>query len=264
MKKTLILTVAAGMLFAASPAFAQGIIVKKDGTEINTTGKITVKEGDYRYTDGKTKAGRSIKKGDVKWAWCPKPDAVRKLDESGKGTSAGYLKLAGEFRYVSWEPYCLLQAAKVEIAAGNKAGAVAILEKLQNYKRINPKNEKDVMDAYELLIKTYIEQGAFDKAIPVADSLVNSSNDEVACSALFAKGDALKAKAGVSGDKEDLKFAALAYFQAALLFPKSEKNAAALLAAYNCMRDAKDARAQKFADLLRKNHPRSPEAAELK
>ena len=95
MKKTLILTAAAGMLFAASPAFAQGIIVKKDGTEIKTTEKITVSEkGDYRYTDGKTKAGRSIKKSEVKWAWCPKPDAIRKLDESGKGTSDEYQKLA--------------------------------------------------------------------------------------------------------------------------------------------------------------------------
>ena len=36
MKKTLILTAAAGMLFAASPACAQGIIVKKDGAEIKT------------------------------------------------------------------------------------------------------------------------------------------------------------------------------------------------------------------------------------
>jgi len=266
MKKTLILTAAAGMLFAASPAFAQGIIVKKDGAEIKTATISVSEKGDYRYTEygDRKKTGKSVKKNDVKWAWCPKPKKISQLDEKGKGSSADYLKLAEEYKALSWEPYCLLQAAKTEIAAGNKKEAVAILEKLQDYKRTNPKNEENVMDACELLIKTYIEQGSFDKAIPVADSLVTSSNDDVACKALFAKGDALKAKAGATGDKEDLKHAALAYFQAALLFPKSEKNAAALLAAYNCMQDAKDARAQKFAELLKKNHPRSPEAAGLK
>lgn len=265
MKKTLILTAAAGMLLAASPAFAQGIIVKKDGTEIKTATIEISEKGDYRYTEykDKSKTGKSIKKGDVKWAWRPMPKKISQLDQN-KGSSADYLKLAEEFKAVSWEPYCLLQAAKVELAAGNKKGAVTILENLRDYQRINPKNEKDVMSAYELLIKAYIEQGEFDKAVPVAESLVNSPSDEVACSALLAKGDALKAKANASGDKESLKRAALAYFEAALLFPKSEKNPAALLAAYNCMQEAKDARAQKFADLLRKNYPKSPEAAALK
>lgn len=266
MKKTLILTAAAGMLFAATPAFAQGIIVKKDGTEIKTATIEISEKGDYRYTEygDKTKTGKSIKKSDVKWAWRPMPKKIRQLDKSGNGSAAEYLKLAEEFKSVGWEPYCLLQAARAEFAAGNKKEAAAILEKLQGYKRTNPKNEEYVMAAYELLVKTYIEQGEFDKAVPVAESLIGSPNDNVACSALLAKGDALKAKAAASGDKETLKRAALAYFEAALLFPKSEKNAAALLAAYNCMQDAKDARAQKFAELLKKNHPGSPEAAALK
>lgn len=266
MKKTLILTAAAGMLLAASPAFAQGIIVKKDGTEIKTTSKIEVSEkGDYRYTEfgDKTKAVKPLKKSEVKWAWRPKPKKIRQLDENN-GSAADYLKLAEEYKAVSWEPYCLLQAAKAELKAGNKKEAIAILERLQGYKKTNPKNEEHVMAAYELLVKVYIEQGEFDKAVPVAETLVGSANDNVACSAFLAKGDALKAKAAASGDKETFRRAALAYFEAALLFPKSEKNATALLAAYKCMVEAKDARAQKFAELLKKNHPRSPEAAELK
>ena len=265
MKKTLILTAAAGMLFAASPAFAQGIIAKKDGTEIKTATIEVSQKGDYRYTEynDKTKTGKSIKKSQVKWAWCPMPKEILQLDKNG-GSSSAYLKLADAFSAVSWEPYCLLQAAKAEIAAGNKKEAAAILGKLQDYKKINPKNEDHVMAAYELLVKTYIEQGEYDKAIPVADTLVNSSNDNVACSALLSKGDALKAKAGATGDREALKHAALAYFEAALIFPNSEKNAAALFAAYTCMQAAKDARAQKFAELLKRNHPQSPEAANLK
>ena len=266
MKKTLILTAAAGMLLAASPAFAQGIIMKKDGTEIKTTSKIEVSEkGDYRYTEygDKKKTGRSIKKSEVKWAWRPKPKKITQLDENN-GSSADYLKLAEEYKAVSWEPYCLLQAAKLELKAGNKKEAVAILEKLQGYKKANPKNEEYVMAACELLVKTLIEQGEFDKAVPVADALIGSANDNVACSALLSKGDALKAKAAASGDKETFKRAALAYFQASLLFPKSGKNPAALLAAYNCMTEARDARAQKFAEILKKKHPGSPEAASLK
>lgn len=266
MKKTLILTAAAGMLLAASPVFAQGVIAKKDGSEIKVSTIEVSPKGDYRYTEygDKTKTGKSIRKSEVKWAWLPMPKKISSLDKSGNGAAADYIKLGEEFKAVSWEPYCLLQAAKVELAAGKKTEAVAILEKLQGYKRVNPKNEEHVMSACELLVKAYIEQGAFDKAVPVAETLVNSSNDNVACSALIAKGDALKAKATAAGDKETLKYAALAYFEAALLFPKSEKNAAALLAAYNCMQEAKDARAQKFAELLKKNHPRSPEAASLK
>lgn len=266
MKKTLILTAAAAMLLAAPSAFAQGIIVKKDGTEIKTTSKIEVSEkGDYRYTEygDKTKAIKPIKKSEVKWAWRPMPKKLRELDKK-KGSAAEYLQLAEEYKAVSWEPYCLLQAAKAEFAAGNKKEGTAILEKLKGYKKANPKNEEYVMAAYDLLIKVYIEQGEFDKAVPVADTLVGSANDSVACSAFLAKGDALKAKAAASGDKETLKRAALAYFEAALLFPKSEKNAKALRSAYDCMVDAKDARAQKFADLLKKNHPGSPEAAGLK
>ena len=266
MKKTLILTAAAGMLFAASPAFAQGIITKKDGSEIKAATIEVSAKGDYRYTEqgDKTKAWKSIKKNEVKWAWLPMPKEIKQLDKSASRSAADYVKLAEEFKAVSWEPYCLYQAAKIELAAGHKQEAVAILEKLQEYKRVNPKNEEHLMNAYELLVRTYIELGSFDKAVPVADALVESPNDNVACNALMAKGDALKAKAGNSGDKETLKAAALAYFEAALLFPKSEKNAAALLAAYNCMMDAKDARAQKFADILKKNHPKSPEAASLK
>ena len=266
MKKTLILTAAAGMLFAASPAFAQGIIVKKDGTEIKTTSKIEITEkGDYRYTEhgDKKKTVKAVKKNDVKWAWRPKPKEISQLDKNN-GSAADYLKLAEEYKAVSWEPYCLLQAAKAEFAAGKKKEASDILEKLQGYKKVNPKNEEHVMAAYELLVKSYIEQGEFDKAIPVAETLMGSANDNVACSAYLARGDALKAKAAAAGDKELFKNAALAYFEAALVFPKSEKNAAALLASYNCMVEAKDARAQKFADLLKKNHPKSPEAAGLK
>jgi len=266
MKKTLILTAAAGLLFAAAPAFAQGTIAKKDGAEIKVSAIEISPKGDYRYTEqgDKTKTWKSVKKNEVKWAWLPMPKEIRQLDKGGKGSAEEYVKLADTFKAVGWEPYCLLQAAKLEQAAGHQKEAAAVLEKLQGYKRISPKNEEHVMAAYELLVKSYIEQGAYDKAVPVAEALVDSPNDNVACNALLAKGDALKAKAGATGDKETLKYAALAYFEAALLFPKNEKNAAALLAAYNCMQDAKDARAQKFAELLKKNHPRSPEAASLK
>ena len=225
--------------------------------------EVSAKRGDYRYTE-QDGIGKSIKKGEVKWAWVSKPEKIKELDGKSGASAADYLKLAEEFKAVSWEPHCLLRAARIELNAGRKTEAVAILEKLQGYKNINPKNENQVMEAYELLVKTYIEQGAFDKAVPVADVLIDSLDDNIACSALLAKGDALKAKAEQSGDKETLKLAALSYFEAALLFPKSEKTPAALLASYNCMLAAKDARAQKFAELLKKNYPKSSEAGKLK
>lgn len=274
MKKLLILTFAAGLMATAFSLSAQSkaqhsIIVTKDGREIKAEKISLGKKGDYRYNEVGDKVTKSFRKSEVKWAWVPKPKTVRDADakfKEGKFAEAAsaYKEAGNEYKDLGWEVYCLFGEAKALDKSGKEADALTILEELLTYKKVNPKNEEQLMDSYKYLVQKYLDNKEFDKALPVAATLSESANDNVACDAFMTRGNILAAKAEVTGSKEDLKSAALAYFQAALLFPDGKSNAAALLAAYNTLTKAKDARAEKFAELLKQKHPNSSEAKQLK
>lgn len=267
-----IMTLAAGFLLAAATLSAQqpkktpGIICMKDGSEQKYESiEISKKSGDFLVKKVGEKAVTQISREKVKWAWVPKPKEISDLEKKSGATAEEYLAVGKEFRRLSWEPYCVLKAVNLYKKAGDNAKLLALLENFKDYKGANPKNEKEVMEAYEVLINLYLENKDFDKAIPVAEKLTQSRNEEVACSAFLSRATAMKGKAMATNDKELMKSAALGFFQAALLFPKAgEKNAEALYQSYLCMKDANDARAQKFADLLKKNYPRSEQAQKVK
>lgn len=273
MKKLLTLTFAAGLMASAFSLSAQSkthsILVTKDGREIKAESIELSRKGDYRYKEIGDKVTKSFRKSDVKWAWVPKPQTVRDADAKFKDgklavAAAAYKAACKEYKDLGWEVYCLFGEAKALDKSGNEKEALEILEGLVNYKKINPKNEEHLMDAYKYVIQKYIDAKAFDKALPVTSKLCESANDNVACDAFMTRGNILLAKADITGSKDDLKAASLAYFQAALLFPNAKSNAAALFAAYNALTKAKDARAEKFAELLKQNHPGSSEAKALK
>ena len=273
MKKLLTLTFAAGLMATAFSLSAQSktpsIIVTKDGREIRAEKIELGKKGDYRYNEVGDKVTKSFRKGEVKWAWIPKPKAVRNADAKFKEgnfaeAASAYKDACKEYKDLGWEVYCLFGEAKALDKNGKESDALAVLEDLLTYKKVNPKNEEQLMEAYKYLVQKYLDNKAFDKALPVAATLSESANDNVACDAFMTRGNILLAKAEVTGNKEDLKAAALAYFQAALLFPNGKNNAAAILAAYNTLTKAKDARAEKFAELLKQKHPASSEAKQLK
>ncbi len=272
MKKLLKTTLAAGVLLSAACSLsAAGIIMTDKGKEIKTTNDTRLVKGKYRYTEdgaGK-KITKSIDRKDVQWAWIPKPkeirDADKKLeDKDYDGALEAYEKAYKEYRDLSWDVYCQFQSAKALEGAGKGADALVKLESLVGYRKVNPKNEAHLADAYVMLVEKYMANKEFDKALPVTASLSKSANEDVASSAFMTRGRILRAKADVTGKKDDMKLAALAYFQAALLFPKSKNNSQALLDSYHILVEAKDARAEKFADLIKKNYPNSDAAKQLK
>ena len=268
MKK--ILTLTAGLLLAvtvSAQSKKEDCIIMTDSGRTIHAASVEVAKNAFRYMDGKI--GKSIPKKDVQWVWIPKPKEVRaadKLAREGKhnDAAAAYRKAAKEFEELGWEVYCTYKQADCLKESGDSEGAIAALEKLIDYKPVMPKNEDDLLSAYKMLIKEYVAAKTFDKAIPIVDSLTISKNDDVACGAFITKGEVLEAKYGASKNREDLKSAALAYFQAALLFPKSKERPEALLRAYNAMKMANDARAEKFAEILKKEHAGSAEAKQLK
>ena len=273
MKKLLTLTFAAGVMAAAFSLSAQSkthsILVTKDGREIKAEKIELGKKGDYRYNEIGDKVTKSFRKSDVKWAWIPKPKSVREADakfKDGKFSDAvfAYQAACKEYKDLGWEVYCLFGEAKALDKDGKESDARAVLENLLNYKKINPKNEEHLMEAYKYAVQKFMDAKEFDKALPVTATLCESANDNVACDAFMTRGSILLAKADITGSKDDLKAASLAFFQAALLFPNAKNNAAALFAAYNALTKAKDARAEKFAELLKQKHPGSSEAKSLK
>lgn len=239
------------------------VLVERSGNELNPK-VLEFDGGRYKYSmDGK---GFMLKnRGEVKYAWIPRPEEVREADNLYRQRKFAeavtkYLASAEKYKYLSWEPYCRLKAAESKQGAKDDAGAISVLEPLMSYKddEINPKNEADFRSAQKLLGSLYVSTGEPDKALKVADSLALASDDVAACSAYLLKGDALLKKAdGVSDKRSALKEAALAYFQGVILFQErggAENHAEGLLKSYQTLKAMNDSRADAFAKELKEKY----------
>ena len=216
------------ILFVASSAVLQGqdCIIKESSGKEKKVSQITVRQnGDLAFVEsGSSRIQSIIKRGRYVWAWVPKPKEILAADElfkAGEYAKAGeaYKSARPKYKLVGWDVYCLLKQ-------------------------------------YRLLASTYIDLGETEKAIPVLDKMIASSDDDIASYAFIKKGDAIAKK----GDKMD---AVLAYFQAALLFPKSKERPEALFKSAQMLKELKDARAEKFVEMLKKDYPSDPYTKQL-
>ena len=257
------LLLAAVQLSAQSAASAKPVIMTTDGEEIRAASVELTQSGDFRYAeslkDGSPKL--SIRRNRVRWAWIPKPEEITAADklltnkkyEEAATTFAGLVKSFGP---LGWEPYCKLRQAEALDASGKQSEAIKVLETLKDYPNASPRNEADLSAAYELLIKFYANIKAWDKGLELSKKLMYAG-DAAAVSALFARGDILSARASETNSQDDRRDAFNAYAQISLLFPKSGRAAEATFRAYQTLKVLNDARAQIFADKLKKDYPKS-------
>ena len=259
----------AAVQLAAQTAAAKPVIMKTDGEEIRAALVELTQSGDYRYAES-TKDGSpklQIRKNQVRWAWVPKPDDVKKADkllEDKKYDEAATAFAAAVKAWgpLGWEPYCKLRQAEALDGAGKQSEAIKVLEPLKDYANASPRNEADLSAAYELLIKFYAGIKAWDKGLELSKKMMYAG-DAAAVSALFARGDILSARATETNSQDDRRDAFNAYAQVSLLFPKSTRAAEATFRAYQTLSTLNDARAKLFADKLKKDYPTSSYAKQL-
>ena len=258
----------AAVQLSAQTSAAKPVIMTTDGEEIRAASVELTQSGDFRYAeslkDGSPKL--SIRKNRVRWAWIPKPEEItaadkllsnKKYDEAAT-TFAGLVKPFGP---LGWEPYCKLRQAEALDASGKQSEAIKVLETLKDYSS-SPRNEADLSAAYELLVKFYANIKAWDKGLELSKKLMHAG-DAAAVNSLFARGDILSARATETNSQDDRRDAFNAYAQISLLFPKSSRAAEATFRAYQTLTVLNDARAQIFADKLKKDYPKSDYAKQL-
>ena len=119
----------AAVQLSAQTASAKPVIMKTDGEEIRAALVELTQSGDYRYAES-TKDGSpklQIRKNQVRWAWVPKPDDVKKADkllEDKKYDEAATAFAAAVKAWgpLGWEPYCKLRQAEALDGAGKQIG----------------------------------------------------------------------------------------------------------------------------------------------
>jgi len=256
---------------SAQTSSAKPTIMKTDGEEIRAALVELTQSGDYRYAeslkDGSPKL--SVRKNQVRWAWVPKPEEITKADKllSGKQyeeAAAAFAAAVKSFGPLGWEPYSKLRQAEALDGAGKQSEAINVLETLKDYpqSKTSPYNEADLSAAYELLIRFYANIKAWDKGLELSKKLMYAG-DAAAVSALFARGDILSARASETNSQDDRRDAFNAYAQISILFPKSARAAEATFRAYQTLTVLNDARAQIFAEKLKKDYPKSDYAKQL-
>lgn len=253
----LALTLGTAVLYAAEDC----VIIETSGREMKVS-TITEANGDLTYTTGASAIKSKVLKGKYKYAWIPKPKEISDADAKlakGDFKEAGdaYQKAFAANKLLGWDVYCTWKEGEALAKQDKTADAVKTLETLKDYKLLNPKLEPDLLNSYKLLSTLYIAQDKYDLASPIIDKLMKSPDDSLASSAFIRKGDIL-------ARKNNKKEAALAYFQAALLFPKSSDRPEALFKSAQMLNDLKDTRSAKFADILKAEYPGNEYTKQLK
>lgn len=271
MKKLLILAVAAMMTLPAAVSAQKAFFLKNDGTKLEVDLITVTEKGDFMFKRGA--AQEPMKKGQVKFAWIPKPDDVAAADamlQGGKAAEAVAAYDAAEKKYavLGWKTYCAVRKAESLKKAGKTNDAIALLEEMQGATDPNPANAVYLAEAQRMLGQSYLDIKDWNKAENFVRTMTDVADPNEACAAYLLRGDILKLKADAetveAKKKEILQKAALAYFEAALLFEKAGDRPQALFKAWSIMKELNDARAQKFADILIKKYPNNEYTKQLK
>lgn len=255
-------------LFAQKQANKPAIMLT-DGSSVNMTALELSQSGDYRYTEANNTDGAriTVRKNRVKWAWVPKPDEITKADalfaaKKYDEANTKYAELVKAYGPLGWEPYCKNKQAECLSALDKESEAIALLETLRNFSAVSPYNEEDLSLAYETLSKFYIKLKSYDKALDVLKKVLYGG-DNAAVAALITRGNLLDSRAQDTGSVNDKRDAFNSFAQACLIYPKSPRAAEATFRAYQMLIALNDARSKLFADMLKKNYPKSDYVKQL-
>lgn len=230
-------------------------------------------KGNYRYKMPGNPAEQLARKEDVVFVWIPKPAEIKVADDFFKKkkyqeAAKAFENTDRKYGKLGWHVYCLSKQGAALKNAKKYQEAVQTLEAIQSHKITCPDYEEPAyLAASKLLGETYIEAKEFDKAIAFIEKMTRFENDSTACAAFILRGDVYKTRAlAIRGKnfRPDMEKAAIAYFQAALLFRKAPARPEALYKSWEAMTELKDARAQEFAQILRKEYPENEYTKKLK
>ena len=260
MKKSIILAALLGAgafaLQAADPCIIKGI----DDKDIQADSISAQSSGDLEFVKDKVKS--KVAKGKYKYAWIPKPKEIADADADFKGakfreSADKYKKAFDTYKYLGWDIYCGVKEAESLYKLDKRDEALARLAEFKDYKLVNPKQERDLLDCYKLNATILIDAGNSAAADPILDEMSKSKDDEISSFAFLRKGDLLYKQ----NSKKD---AVLMYLQTIVLFPKSPSRPEALLKAANTLSELKDPRAVKFSDMLKAEYASDPLVKQLK
>ena len=274
MKKILVL--AALAVLSAAPLAAQSknqnipLMMTTDG-ELKALSSLELYDsGDYKYAERGKDAKLRMPKSRVKWAWAPKTDDVDAADKLFKEkkypeAAQAYAEAAKKSGPLGWRPYCIYLQARALKEAGKPDDAFQVLKTLENYPNACEKNELPLALAYSMLVDFYIDAKNFKDAEQVAAKLLYAQNSEAAVRTMLTLGDLYSAEAAASpaDAKQKLRDAAMSYFQACLLFPRSKNAPEAAYKSWETLTKLKDGRAQTFAEMLKQDYADSEYAKKL-
>ncbi len=275
MKKFLMLALAAVITLPAA-ANAQ----KSDAYWVDKSGKKNVvksidyneKKKTYVVQEKNSPAKKAVDEEKVLYAWIPMPDAVKNAEEDMKnGKAAEAAKAleaaAEEYKRFGWQMYCLNKCAEALEAANDLSAAIAMREKIGDTEIILPEDELTKINSNSALSNIFVKQKNYDKALEMINMLTAAKNETAACAAYIERGNIYHQRANdpaAKDRKSDMEQAALAYFTAALLFQSAERCPEALYKSWAIMKEMKDARAERFAAILREKFPNSDYTKRLK
>ena len=228
--------------------------------EVLTVQKLTVNaDGSLSYVLNGTQ--KTAPANTYDYARIPKP---REITEAEKVLqSKDYIKaeklfqIAFEkYRLLGWGIYCITRRAEALDGAKRLKDALAFLEQLKGYTSLDPEVRNDVLKAKMLYVDLLMKSGDLTNAGIIAESLLSEKSDDAVFFALERKGDiALK--------KKEKKTAVRNYLQAIFLIPGHQKRPDVLYKTILLLKEMKDKRWEKLAEILKKQHPDSQFAKKI-
>ena len=239
-----------------------GVVILKDGKQVNVDGLEVDVQGTITYKTGKFTEKK--KKGEYKDAYLkddPKDitEAKKLLKSNPLGAASAYSAAFAKYQYLGYDIACIYGEGKGYADGGKKDQAIAALEKLLPLKNSisGEKKEKDFAEGLKILQLLYIEKKDYAKADQVAALMSKSDDDGMAASALMGRGRMLE-------DQGKAKDAVLIYMRVALLYPKEIKDRPqAIYNVARLMKGMNDARWQDWSKMLQEQYPENPLVKQL-
>lgn len=265
--KTIQMLLLLGTLFSSTLIYAQGdqvILRKKGESEPLKAEKIEKLDGDMvTYKDGAVSRRISIK--DLSYAYSPKKDCkfildADKLFNAGDYSAAATAYADAEKRYdrFGWDIYTAARRAECLLLQKQEALAIAAFEKYKDVKlNEETKWKQNSLDDGMATLVTAMATTKNKETLKVAQQIQVGHYPN-------ALGAAHNAEGAMLYDQDKPREAFYSYAKTALLYEKSPYRPEALCRAANIMKELKDSRGGKFADILKTQYPQSPWVKQLK
>lgn len=167
-----------------------------------------------------------------------------------------YVKAYNRYKNLGWGVYCITGRAKALDGAGKAKRALVALERLKDVVAVDPQVKQELVTARMLHTDLLIKDRKYKEALALTEKLLFSEDDPVVFFAYDRNGD-------IAQLQKDKKEAVRNYLQAYYLISSHPRKAEVLYKAAVLLKELKDPRWKKFADILKKQYSNSIYAGKL-